>query len=86
MLLIACPHCGPRAQIEFVYERTLDSIVPVAAEPAEAMRRLYTRENPRGVSEELWRHTHGCRAWLLIVRHRISHDITSVSVYPQAAS
>ena len=24
MMLIPCPHCGPRAQSEFVYERTAD--------------------------------------------------------------
>lgn len=79
MLLIACPHCGERAQAEFAYERSLDSIAPVAAPPAEAMARLYARENPRGWADELWRHTAGCGAWMVLRRHRISHAIESVT-------
>lgn len=78
MLLIACPHCGDRAQAEFAYERTLDSIVPLDAAPQAALRRLYTRENPRGWSDELWRHAFGCRSWMVVRRHRVTHAIESV--------
>lgn len=85
MLLIACPHCGPRAQIEFVYERTLDSIVDPAADPAAAMAVLFSRGNPRGLDEELWRHTFGCRAWLVMVRHRLTHRIEEIrAIGPEA--
>lgn len=87
MLLIACPHCGNRAQAEFAYERTLDSIARLDAPPAEALARLYTRENPRGWSDELWRHTFGCRAWIVIRRHRVSHAIESVAPFgPESLS
>lgn len=75
MLLIPCPHCGPRAAEEFAYERTTDSVVRVDDPPDTAMRALYTRENPRGVAEEIWRHTYGCRAWLRLRRDRMSHAI-----------
>ncbi len=85
MLLIACPHCGPRAQAEFSYERTIDSVVQPGAETAEAMEHLFSRANPRGVDEELWRHTHGCRAWLVMSRHRVTHAINSIrAVGPEA--
>jgi heterotetrameric sarcosine oxidase delta subunit len=85
MLLIPCPHCGPRAQAEFVYERTMDSVVPLGAEPDAAMETLYTRTNPRGVDEELWRHTYGCRAWMVVTRNRVTNEITSVrAVGPEA--
>ncbi|MEY4953258.1 MAG: Sarcosine oxidase, delta subunit family, partial [Pseudomonadota bacterium] len=57
MKLIPCPHCGNRAQAEFVYERTADSVVPLDAEPAVAVAALFTRANLRGVEEEVWRHT-----------------------------
>ena len=73
-----CPHCGPRAQAEFVYERTLDSVIPLDTAADEAMERLFTRTNPRGPDEELWRHTFGCRAWLIIRRHRVTHVIEAV--------
>ncbi|GAC1409270.1 MAG: sarcosine oxidase subunit delta [Novosphingobium sp.] len=85
MLLITCPHCGPRAQTEFVYERTVDAIVQPDADPAEAMAALFTRANPRGLDEELWRHTYGCRAWLVMMRHRVTHEITAIrAIGPEA--
>ena len=78
MLLIACPHCGERAQVEFVYERTLDSVVTLDAPPEDAMRTLYARANSRGWDQELWRHCYGCRQWLVMKRHRVTHAIESV--------
>jgi heterotetrameric sarcosine oxidase delta subunit len=85
MLLIPCPHCGPRAQAEFVYERALESVIVPGADDAAAMDKLYTRTNPRGPDEELWRHSYGCRAWLVLTRHRVTHEITAVrAVGPEA--
>ncbi len=78
MMLIDCPHCGPRAQEEFTYERTRDSVVPLDATPAAAMATLYARANPRGEEDEIWRHTLGCRGWLELRRHRITHAIVAV--------
>jgi len=78
MLLIDCPHCGARAQAEFVYDRTLDAVVTLNMEAAEAMRTLYERANPKGIDDELWRHSFGCRQWLVLRRHRVTHAIESV--------
>ncbi len=78
MMQITCPHCGPRAQAEFIYERTVDSVVTLDAEPEAAMETLFTRANPRGVDNEIWRHTYGCRAWMVLTRHRVTHEITAV--------
>jgi sarcosine oxidase delta subunit len=50
MLLIRCPHCGPRAGAEFTFERPEESIVPLDATPEAAAERLFTRDNPRGRS------------------------------------
>jgi sarcosine oxidase subunit delta len=82
MMLIACPHCGPRAHVEFAYERTLDAVLPLDAAPAEAAAILYQRENPRGVSLELWRHTFGCRSWLRLTRNTATHEIGEVIAWP----
>ena len=82
MMLIACPHCGPRAHTEFSYARTMDAILPLAVSAADAARILYERENPRGPSQELWRHTHGCRSWLRLTRHTATHVITEVAPWP----
>jgi sarcosine oxidase subunit delta len=87
MYQIACPHCGPRAQLEFTYERTVDSVVMPGTEPVEAMQTLYTRANPMGLDEEIWRHTYGCRGWLVLTRHRVTHVIEAVrAVGPEVLS
>ena len=78
MYQITCPHCGPRAQLEFTYERTVDSVVDPAADTATAMQALYTRANPTGLDDEIWRHTYGCRGWMVLTRHRVTHVIEAV--------
>ena len=78
MMQVPCPHCGPRAQTEFVYERTVDSVVTLDGAPDAAMAALFTRANPRGVDDEIWRHTYGCRAWLVVTRHRVTNAISAV--------
>ena len=78
MMQFACPHCGPRAQAEFVYERTVDSVVALDASPEDAKRTLFTSNNPRGVDDEIWRHTYGCRAWMVITRHRVTNEISAI--------
>ena len=85
MMLIPCPHCGPRAQDEFVYERTMDSLVSLDAASEKAMETLFTRTNLRGVDEELWWHSFGCCAWMVMRRHRVTNEIESVrAVGPEA--
>ena len=85
MYQIACPHCGPRAQTEFIYERTVDSVVDPAADSLAAMQTLYTRANLMGLDEEIWRHTYGCRAWMVLTRHRVTHVIEAVrAIGPEA--
>jgi heterotetrameric sarcosine oxidase delta subunit len=85
MMQITCPHCGPRAQVEFAYERTVDSVAALDSRCEDAMKTLFTRANPRGVDEEIWRHTYGCRAWMVITRHRVTNEISAVrAVGPEA--
>ncbi len=76
MLLIACPHCGPRNQEEFSYERTLDSVVRLDHAPDVAIAALYTRANLRGEDVEIWSHT--CGQWLRLTRDRVTHAISGV--------
>jgi sarcosine oxidase subunit delta len=85
MMQFTCPHCGPRAQSEFVFDRTVDSVVSLDAAPDEAMAALFTRTNPRGPDDEIWRHSYGCRAWMIVTRHRLTHEVSAVrAVGPEA--
>lgn len=83
MLLITCPHCGPRAELEFSYggeahiARPLD---PMALDDEAWATFLYVRSNPKGVHAERWRHLHGCGRFFNVVRDTIS-DAIDVS-YP----
>jgi heterotetrameric sarcosine oxidase delta subunit len=80
MIQIRCPWCGPRSGDEFTFERPMDSLVTLDAPAEVAMARLYTRENPRGLSWELWRHAYGCRAWIRVSRDTATHEIAEVAL------
>jgi sarcosine oxidase subunit delta len=71
MLLIACPYCGPRPELEFSYAgqahiaRPPD---PSALDAEQWAAYLYLRANTRGVHAERWRHTHGCARFFNALR------------------
>jgi sarcosine oxidase subunit delta len=81
MMLIPCPICGPRASAEFAFERPLETIAPLSTPPGALLQQLYTRTNPRGASLELWRHVHGCRAFLILNRVAASHEILETRLF-----
>jgi sarcosine oxidase subunit delta len=78
MFLINCPHCGPRSQAEFVYERVVDAVAHPDASTEVAVEALYTRANARGFTWELWRHAYGCRGWIRLLRHSVTHEISEI--------
>jgi sarcosine oxidase subunit delta len=84
-MLIICPHCGPRDLAEFAFERPIESIVALDAPVDAAVRALFSRENPRGRSRELWRHAYGCRAWLRLERDTATHEISGAILYEPGA-
>ena len=78
MLLIPCPWCGERDEVEFSYGGQAD--VPYPADPAalsdeEWARYLFVRDNPRGHFRERWVHSQGCRRWFVLSRDTVTHEI-----------
>jgi sarcosine oxidase subunit delta len=75
MLIINCPWCGKRPEIEFRYggeahiARPAD---PSAMSDAEWADFLYNRTNPKGKHAERWRHIHGCGRFFNAVRDTVS--------------
>jgi sarcosine oxidase subunit delta len=71
MLLIPCPYCGPRPEIEFSHggqahiARPAD---PVALSDDDWAAFLYMRANPKGRHAERWRHLHGCARFFNAIR------------------
>jgi sarcosine oxidase subunit delta len=71
MLLIPCPYCGPRPELEFSHAGQAHIARP--AEPASIgdedwAAYLYMRANPKGLHAERWRHVHGCARFFNAVR------------------
>ena len=63
MLLIRCPYCGERPEVEFVYGGQAHIARPSGAVSVTEQQwadYLYRRDNAKGVHAERWRHTHGC--------------------------
>ena len=78
MLLIPCPHCGPRAQVEFSYGGDARRARPADDAGTDAwFDFVYLRDNPRGTHREYWQHVAGCRAWIAVERDTVSHEILS---------
>jgi sarcosine oxidase subunit delta len=75
MLLIDCPYCGERPEIEFHYggeahiARPED---PSALDDAAWTAFLYERTNPKGRHAERWRHLHGCGRFFNAIRDTVS--------------
>ena len=76
MLLIPCPWCGPRNQIEFTYGGDATVRRPAEDAPVPAwMDYVYARDNPCGLHDELWLHSAGCRSWIKVRRDTRTHAI-----------
>ena len=86
MLIINCPHCGPREESEFACGGEAHIARPLAENSisdAEFADYLFLRDNPKGLFLERWRHSAGCRRWFNIARDTVSHEI--IEVYPMGA-
>ncbi len=85
---ITCPFCGPRDQREFTIKGSAIALErPDSEEWSEAWNDyLHLRENPAGRTRELWQHTGGCSAWLVVERDTTTHEIYSVTLASEAAA
>lgn len=80
MLIIPCPWCGPRAEIEFSYGGEADIARPLETEQlsdAQWGDYLFMRRNPRGAHSEQWVHTYGCRRWFNVERDTLTYRIVA---------
>ena len=75
MMLIPCPHCGPRNASEFRHAGD----TPLRPDPDTATREewrsyLYDKRNPAGWTTEVWYHGFGCRQFIEVERHRTNNQ------------
>ena len=72
---IHCPLCGPRDLREFTYRGAALPRPPANAPPEDWDAYLHLRDNPAGPTKELWQHSAGCLAWIVVHRDTASHEI-----------
>ena len=63
MLLIQCPYCGARPELEFAYggqAHVARPAEPHAVSDQAWAEYLYFRDNRKGLHAERWRHVRGC--------------------------
>ncbi|GAC1479847.1 MAG: sarcosine oxidase subunit delta [Candidatus Dormibacteria bacterium] len=80
-MLIPCPWCGDREDLEFKYGGAAQVAYPQnlgEIDDATWARYVFIRPNPKGPMTERWVHTAGCRRWFNVVRDTVTHEITSV--------
>jgi len=81
MLLLTCPICGLEAdESSFEPGGQAHLVRPSAAQARETDASLlrdylYMRENPRGLSFELWLCRHGCGKWFCVARDTVSQRV-----------
>jgi sarcosine oxidase, subunit delta len=81
MLLIDCPYCGPRDEVEFRYggqAHVARPKEPDTLSDAEWADYLFMRDNPKGPFRERWVHAAGCRRWFNMLRDTATHRIIAI--------
>ncbi len=79
MLLISCPYCGERPEVEFRYAGAAHIARP--RDPSQIDDRqwaeyLYFRSNLKGIQFERWHHIHGCGRFFNAARDSATDKFT----------
>jgi sarcosine oxidase, subunit delta len=82
MMLIPCPECGPRDEIEFGYGG--QAHVPYPQDGGRELTDeqwadyLFVRDNVKGPFAERWVHSGGCRRWFNAIRDTVTYEFLAV--------
>jgi len=80
VLLIPCPHCGPRNSSEFRYAGEGRGRPDVTTTTRTQWRGyLYERRNAAGWVRESWYHAFGCRRYFTVERDTVSNALRPVA-------
>jgi heterotetrameric sarcosine oxidase delta subunit len=80
MILVPCPHCGPRNASEFRYMgEEQPRPVPTTTTQSEWRAYLYVKKNPAGWTTETWFHALGCRAFFVAERNTVTNEFRAAA-------
>ena len=79
---IPCPICGERDLREFYYVGDAKIINRPSPDASEDLWNdyLHNRENPAGVTKDLWYHESGCNSWLIVTRNTVTHEVEAAEL------
>ena len=79
---IPCPICGERDRREFYYVGDAKIVNRPSHDASEDLWNdyLHNRENPAGVTKDLWYHESGCNSWLIVTRNTLTHEVVSAEL------
>ena len=84
---IKCPVCGERDRREYYYVG--DAVALSRPERGADLDvwddYLHLRDNPAGMTRDLWQHEAGCGAWLVVTRDTVSHVVSDVVLAREVA-
>ena len=79
MLQIYCPYCAElREEQEFHYAGEAHIVRPKEPESVSEQtwgEYLFHRKNPKGIHQELWLHSAGCRKYFNVSRNTVTYVI-----------
>lgn len=77
---LTCPLCGTRDRREFYYRGAAVALSRPAPDAGiDAWDDyLHLRDNPAGMTRDLWQHEAGCGAWLVVTRNTVTHEVLDV--------
>ena len=81
---LGCPVCGERDRREFYYQGAALARPEGSDWGPEWDDYLHNRDNPAGVTRDLWQHEQGCGAWLIVTRDTVSHAVLRCDLAAEA--
>ena len=74
---IPCPICGDRDRREFYYQGDALALNRPDPDAGDAAWNdyIHNRDNPAGVTRDLWHHETGCSKWLVVTRNTLTHEV-----------
>lgn len=83
---ITCPLCGERDMREFYYQGDAVALNrPAPDAGADAWNDyVHDRENPAGITRDMWHHQSGCSAWVVVTRSTLTHEILKTELASKA--
>ena len=84
---ITCPICGERDSREFSYQGADVALRRPDPDAGEAACDDYVhlRDNPAGVTRDLWYHEAGCASWIVVTRNTVTHEVLGSELASEVA-